>query len=647
MASRILILISVVLHVVQVHGYGGGDGPFTYDNNSFYLHGAPLQIMGGQMDPQRVPPQYWGQRLRMARAMGLNTIFSNVFWDRIERQPGEWDFSGENDVATYFRMAQAEGLHVVLRPGPYVCAEHEWGGFPAWLSLVPGMVVRQNNGPFLNASRRYLEQLGQQVRPLQVTHGGPILMAQLENEYGSFGADKAYLTALRGILQDELDVVLYTNDGGSEADLAGGQLHGVLAETDGSARSGFAARDQYVHDASSLGPQLDGEYYVTWIDNWASNASHQTDAGNAGATQQVVDDVEWILGNNHSFSLYMFHGGTNWGLQNGGIWGDEGYLEAVTTSYDYGAPLDESGRPTDIYHRIRRTLSPYQAAGSRLPDVPAVPGLAAVPEFALQPAGSLFELLDGLPRREQAYPQAMEALGQWHGLTLYEHVVTDAVNGTIRAGDDIRDRIIVYVNGARCGVMDRTYVTPATVRVSLRQGDVLQLLVENLGRVDYGQRLEDQRKGIVGNVTIGNGSSSNSSQTLLSGWSMYSFDGEQVPSRMVNSTHETQGPVFYRGTFKSGNSTTTTTALGRDTFIALRNGVKGMAWVNGINVGRYWTVGPQQSLYVPGCYLQDGNGVNELVVLELEPSNTTTPLWARGLAVREWFNQADPDAPGS
>lgn len=616
---------------------------FSYNNRSFLLNGAPYQIIGGQMDPQRIPRAYWRQRLQMARAMGLNTIFSYIFWNNLEPQPGQWDFSDRNDVAAYFRLAQEEGLNMVLRPGPYICGEHEWGGFPAWLSQVPGMEVRSNNEAFLNASKDYIQRLAKELKPLQVSHGGPILMAQLENEYGSFGSDKTYLKALATILKDNFDVFLYTNDGGGESYLAGGQLQGVLAEVDGDPKTGFAARDKYVTDPSSLGPLLDGEYYVTWLDSWASNYSHQTDSGNTAASQQVLNDLDWILSNNNSFSLYMFHGGTNWGFDNGAIWGSS-YLEAVTTSYDYGAPLDESGRPTDIYYQIRDLISKYVPAGS-IPAVPTTPNLIDTANIRLEPIAGLFDTLDSFHKTPSNYPLSMEALGQSYGFVLYEHIAKTPIEGKINIEGGIRDRVIVYVNSTRIGVMDSTYIAPSSEQVSLQTGDRLQLLVENLGRVDYAQQLKEQTKGIVGNVTIGNDS------TVLTGWDIYSMGLENIPSAVTGGTSSQRSihvgsrgpPVFYRGSYKISPDTSPP-SLGQDTFMSLPNGVKGVTWVNGQKLGRYWTIGPQQSLYVPGCFLNNGTDPNEIIVLELEPQGNAT-FFAKGLSTRQWFNNPDPDAP--
>ncbi|GJN74929.1 beta-calactosidase [Purpureocillium lilacinum] len=612
-------------------------GNFSYNDREFLLNGQPYQIIGGQMDPQRIPKKYWRHRLQMARAMGLNTIFSYIYWNNLEPTPGQWDFRDRNDIAQFFRIAQEEGLHAVLRPGPYICGEREWGGFPAWLSQIPGMKVRENNKPFLDASKKYLDRLGAELRRLQVTKGGPILMTQLENEYGSFDNDKAYLQALADILRSNFDVFLYTNDGGGKSYLDGGTLHGVLAEVDGDDSKGaFEARDQYVTDKTMLGPLLNGEKYITWIDDWAANSTHHVTSGNPEAVASVVADLEWVLQNNHSFSIYMFHGGTNFGFENGGIFANS-RTNAVTSSYDYGAPLDESGRPTEVYHKLRDMISKYVPKGS-IPDLPATPDLTEVDDFTFSPAVALFDTLPKEPTKKSDKPVTMESLGQSYGFVLYEHTAAEDSSGVLAAGDEPRDRVIVYVNGKKVGVMDRTYVTPKAVQVSLKKGDVLRLLVENLGRIDYGQRLREQAKGIVGDVKVGD--------RVLDGWSAYSIPLSSLPKELSGGSHGKAAvkdtPVFYTGTFKLKDSAKTD--LSGDTFLSLPKGVKGQVWVNGVNLGRYWTVGPQQSLYVPGVYVQAHGRDNQVVVLELEPS-ADTKLTGKGIATRVWGNNPDPDAP--
>jgi beta-galactosidase GanA len=597
---------------------------FGWNRTDFLLDGEPYRIIGGQMDAQRIPYQLWHDRLYKARAMGLNTIFSYVFWDQLEPTQGEWDFTGRNNIAEYFRLAQEVGLNVVLRAGPYICGEHEWGGFPAWLNEVPGMVVRSNNAPFLEASRSYLQRLAQELKPLFVNNGGPILMAQVENEYGSYGADHVYIAALRDMFSEYFGLPLYTNDGGGESYLVGGQIHGALAETDGSPQDGFTARDKYVTDPTSLGPQLDGEYYVTWLDLWASNSTHQTDVGSTSAIEAVQSDLKWTLDNNGSFSIYMFHGGTNWGFQNGADWGSA--LTPVITSYDYGAPLDESGRTTDVYDALKQTISDWVGPSQKLPALGAQAPLVTIAPITLKPTTALF---NALPKAVRATaPKNMEALGQSYGFTLYRHNVGSAINGVFAPGDVPRDRVIVYVNQKRVGVIDNSYAYPATVTLSLKSNDVLDILVENMGRVNYGPRIPDQRKGVVGNITVGG--------SVMSEWEMFPLPFNSPPTstgKVDTSDLATSGPIFYTGTFDVDS-------VG-DTFLELPGWTKGAVWVNGENLGRYWTVGPQQTLYLPGPYLQKSK--NTITVLALEPSDQQGAV--QGIKTRNWGNNPDPDLP--
>lgn len=298
---RLVTLIAAVASLWAL-GSEATSLPFTYNNETFILYGKPYQLIGKQIDPQRIPHEYWRDRLYKARAMGLNTIFSYVFWDQIQPTPDSWDTTGENNITEYFRIAQELGLNVVLRAGPYVCGEHEWGGFPAWPSEVPGMVVRSNNAPFLAASKRYIDFLGNEFKDLLATHGGPIIMAQVENEYGSYGSDKIYLEALRDIYKDAFpSIPLYTTDGSGKDYIIKGQISGVLTETDGSAKVGFPLRDKYVTDPTSLGPQLNGEYYITQgVECWGSNRTHLSAENSPEKIKVFQEDLGWILVNNAS-----------------------------------------------------------------------------------------------------------------------------------------------------------------------------------------------------------------------------------------------------------------------------------------------------------------------------------------------------------
>ena len=602
---------------------------FGYSGSDFLLNGKVYQIVGGQMDPQRVPYQLWDDRMAMARAMGLNTIFSYIYWDQLEPSKGQWSTDNNNDIAGWVQAAEQHGLHVVLRPGPYICGEHEWGGFPAWLSNINNMTVRSNNPQFLDASKSYLQWLGSWLKPYFATQGGPILMAQVENEYGFYGNDHYYTQALADIVGDAFpSVTLYTNDGSSQSALGAGSIPDVLAETDGGI-DGFAGRDSWIAP-SSVGPYLDGEYYITGTDQWGVNNTHQEDSGNTAKIQSIQSDFTTVLVNGSSISIYMFHGGTNWGFQNGADFGSA--YEPVTTSYDYGAPLDESGRPNDIYHAIRQTIKSHTKGD--IPKVPSKPAMVGTDPITMTPSMALFDQL-GEPKHAK-YPMNMEKLGQAYGFILYRYTAQQGVSGMLQLGDGPRDRAMIYVNNKRVGIIDATYQTPQVVNLTLKADDQLDIFIENLGRINFGSLIPDQRKGIVGNVTVGG--------TIIDGFDHYTLpcdnpytvDSEaalkKVPSDLDDST---DSPVWYTGSFDMGSANPT------DTFLTLPGWIKGVAYVNGVNLGRYWTIGPQQSLYMPGVYLKQTNNI--LSVLNLEPTGKEGPV--QGVATRTWGNNPDPDAP--
>ncbi|KAF1973948.1 family 35 glycoside hydrolase [Bimuria novae-zelandiae CBS 107.79] len=612
-----------------------GKPSFTYNATHFLLNGEPHQIIGGQMDPQRIPPAYWRDRLQKARAMGLNTIFTYTFWNLLEPVQGNWDNEESKGIATFFEIAQEEGLYVVLRPGPYVCGEREWGGFPAWLSTVPGLVVRANNQPFLEASESYLSNLASGLRGLYIHEGGPILMVQVENEYGSYAADHDYTAAIKDILQRTFgDVVLYTNDGTEQWTLEGGSVPGVLAEVDGDPRAGFAALRKYITDPSRKGPLLDGEYYTWTFDSWGYPRSTPN-------TQGFVDDLEYVLGNESaSISLYMVHGGTNFGFGNGALWQNK--TRAFTSSYDYGAPIDEAGRTTDLFWKLRETIAKYVPEGS-IPDVREDVPLKEIPAFDLTPAIPLFSAL-GVPTYSKT-PLTMEQLNQSYGFVLYEHIATSSASGLLSPGDRPRDRVIVYINDTFHGVIDSTYTYHQNISLNLVPGTKLQLLVENLGRVDYYSRgtdfenmILDPYKGILGDISVGT--------TTLEQWAIYTVPLDSLPDfepkgGNVTALNGTQ-PVFYTGSFTVDGEAEDSLAL--DTYLEIEGGVKGNVWVNGFHLGRYWRVGPQTSLYLSGTVLRQGE--NQVVVLELEPGHVQGGLKGVGLSERFWAVAEDVDCLG-
>lgn len=593
---------------------------FTWSGSDFLLDGEKYVMMGGQMDPTRVPSELWDDRMAMVRAMGLNTIFSYIYWDMLEPQQGEHNTDGRNDIAKWIETAEANDLKVVLRPGPYVCGEHEYGGFPFWLANIDGMEVRSNNQPFLDASADYLNWLGSWLEPYFANNGGPVLMTQVENEYGFYGNDHDYTNALADIFVTAFpNMTLYTNDGSGDA-IAAGSIPGYLAVTDGGL-DGFDNRDDYI-DPSSKGPYLDGEYYITWIDKWGQTREHESSENDQDAISGYVDDFNTLLDDGNSVSIYMVHGGTNWGFEQGANF-EDAYI-AITTSYDYGAPIDESGRPNAIYDAIRSTIT---AKVDGIPDVPSKPPMSSTDEIQMEPYLSLFDA-DALPSDPSNVdsPQTFEQLGQKSGFVLYRWTATSDASGNLTIGDGPRDRVMVFVNNERVAIVDSRVQNRDDVDLDLKSGDVLDLLVENYGRVNFGS-LTDQRKGIVNDIYVGDTIIQPIDQYQLPCDQPWEGNGTSIPSDLGSSSP----PTWYQGTFDMDTP--------GDTWLELPGWTRGVAYVNGHNLGRFWTVGPQQQLYLPGVWLSEtGNVVR---VLNLEITGDEGPI--QGVDTRSWSNNEDPD----
>lgn len=396
----------------------------------------------------------------------------------------------------------------------------------------------------------------------------------------------------------------------------------------------------------ALGTKLTAatEYYTWTFDIWGSHNPHNTTEDNKAVVQQILDDIPYHFVNySASISFYMVHGGTNFGFSNGALW--QNRTTAFISSYDYGSPIDETGRTTDLYFKMRDTILPYVSNDESIPEPPENLPRASIPRFSLHPMASLFESRG--KKTSSASPLTMEAIGQSYGYVLYEHTAAVTMKGDLKPGDRARDRVIVYVNEKAQGVIDSQYQHPLNVSVSLKPGDKLQLLVENLGRVDYysrgndfENRVVDPFKGVKGDVSVGG--------TVLQEWDMYSMQLDTIPSQCAgknNTKKSLDSPLFYKGSFE-GPRMTHDSEMTLDTFVTVQNGIKGNVWVNGFNLGRYWSVGPQQSLYLPGSLVKPGRQ-NEVVVLELEPwqMESAASLAVFGNSERVWENHPDRDCP--
>lgn len=550
---------------------------FQIANGKFLLDGKPFVILAGEIHPSRVPKEYWRQRIQMAKAMGLNTISVYEFWNMHEPEKGRFNFKGNEDVAKFVKICQEEGLWVMLRPGPYVCAEWEFGGYPYWLLNEPGLVVRSKEPKFMGYAKRYLAQMAKQTAPLQVTHGGNILMVQVENEFGSYGHDKEYMAQIRDDLKEVgYDVPLYVAEGSSQ--LASAWIPGTVAGVNGGGWPDIVhTTDKYTPG----GPYISPEFYPGWLDHWGEPKSLTS-----GGVHSFVDLVK----NGVSVSLYMFHGGTNFGFMNGANFG--GNFQPDITSYDYDAPLDEAGRPRKKFYDFRDAIA--KLTGSALPPIPATTPVVKIPRFSLTTSGSL---LGALPKPVLSdSPKTMESLGQAYGFVLYRTHVKGPKQGSLEI-KDLRDFAVVMLNGKIVATLDRRRKQQTTDLV-VPAGDVqLDLLVENCGRINYGGKIPDNHKGITDKVLFAG--------QEVKGWQNFSLPMND-PSKAILDGKGGDGPTFYRGEF-------TLDSVG-DAFLDLRGWTKGVVWVNGHNLGRYWWIGPQQTLYVPGVWLK--KGLNDVIVLE-------------------------------
>jgi beta-galactosidase len=588
------VAIVMVLMVVSGGFLSAQNAPesthkFAVEGDHFVLDGKPFQIISGEMHYARIPREYWRDRLRKARAMGLNTISTYAFWNAHEPKPGVYDFSGSLDAAAFLRMAQEEGLYVILRPGPYSCAEWDLGGFPAWLLADPDIVLRSRDDRFLLPAERWLKRLGRELAPLQLARGGPILAVQIENEYGSFGKDKAYVKRVRDALVKAgfSDTMLYTADGGDE--LADGTLPDVYAAVNfapGEAKAEIAKLQRFRPHA----PVLNSEYWDGWFDHWGDR-HHTTDP------KQQVQEIDWMLHQGYSINLYMFHGGTSFGFMSGANW-DQGSYEPDVTSYDYDSPVSESGVLTKKYFAFREVISKYRT-GIVIPDPPAPSPVIRIPEFGVDRVAVLPDM-DFSKSVAVNHPRNMEALGQSYGYILYQTELHSSGEGELIL-PGLRSYARVYLNWKLVGVADRRK-KQNRVTVRARRNDELEILVEGTGRINFTKELRQEREGINGTVTLAGHE--------LTGWRVFSLPSEDpssLPFTLLERAQSTTEPAFYQGHFDVANP--------GDTFLDLRGWGKGVVWINGRALGRFWNVGPQQTLYLPAPWLK--KGANHLVVFTL------------------------------
>ncbi|MCD9025424.1 glycoside hydrolase family 35 protein [Cohnella silvisoli] len=572
----------------------------SYNSDSFLLDGQPFRILSGAMHYFRIVPEYWEDRLAKLKACGLNTVETYIPWNLHEPKQGEYCFEGLADVTKFIEKAASIGLHVILRPSPYICSEWEFGGLPSWLLAEPDMKIRCFHRPYLDKLDAYYDVLLPRLKPYLSTNGGPVIALQIENEYGSYGNDRSYLLYLKQAYEKRgMDVLLFTSDGPMDYCLQSGMISDTLATVNfgSKANEAFSVLKQYQPNK----PVMCMEFWNGWFDHWGK-PHIQRESGDAAAA------LEEILAAGGSVNFYMFHGGTNFGFYNGANFADR--YEAIVTSYDFDAPLNECGDPTAKYFAIREVLSKYGDLQDR--PLPAASSKKTYGTVRLTEQSALFDNLDQLSESVQSvYPQTMERLGQDYGFILYTTHVSGPKLQCELVIEEVRDRAIVYVNDEFKGILERWHQDTTILFDIPAEGARIDILVENMGRVNYGPRMIDT-KGITQSVRL---VSIGWWNHLLFDWSIRPLPLTDLNRLQYQPVHERkQGrPTFYRGAFNAVELA--------DTFMELEGWTKGVAYVNGFNLGRYWNAGPQKTLYVPAPLLRLGS--NEIVIFELHGTDST------------------------
>lgn len=575
---------------------------FTYENAQFLYDGQPVTIMSGAMHYFRTMPEQWEDRLLKLKACGLNTVETYTCWNLHERREGQFDFSGLLDIERFIETAEKLGLFVILRPGPYICAEWDFGGLPSWLLSYPDIALRCDDPLYLEKVKPYYRELLSRIRPHLCTNGGNVIMVQVENEYGSYGDDKVYLQKIVDIYRENgIDCLLFTSDGTAKWMLSGGTLPDVLAVANfGSYTEQILTLNEFQKDR----PLMCGEFWDGWFDHWYESGTQLR------PIEDIVREIEKFFDLGASFNLYMFHGGTNFAFWNGA--NHPGDYQPTITSYDYRALLSEAGDTTPLYEAVkdliaRRTGKPALEIEVKNSEK------AAYGTLVLTEQAELFENLEKLSAPvKAAFPKTMEQLGQDFGFTLYRTTIHGPVEPLPLCFGELHDRAIVFVNGQFAGIKERDRRNDdITISLDFGESAVVDILVENMGRVNYGINLLD-KKGILGGVRLG--------QRYHFGWEMYPMTMDDLSGLSYAPEHGFAKPAFLRGNLHLENAP-------KDTFVRLDGFTKGFVTVNGFNIGRYYNpAGPQKTLYLPAPLLHTGD--NEIVVFEsdgyAEPAITFT-----------------------
>ena len=591
--KKVKLLITLIFAVLPLMMHAGD---FTVGNKTFLLNGEPFVVKAAEVHYPRIPQAYWDHRIKMCKALGMNTLCIYVFWNIHEQREGQFDFSDNNDVAEFCRLAQKNGMYVIVRPGPYVCAEWEMGGLPWWLLKKKDIRLREQDPYFMERVKIFEKKVGEQLAPLTIQNGGPIIMVQVENEYGSYGEDKPYISeirdCLRSIYGDKL--TLFQCDWSSNFekngldDLVWTMNFGTGANIDHE----FARLKKLRPNA----PLMCSEFWSGWFDKWGAN--HET-----RPAKDMVDGMDEMLQKGISFSLYMTHGGTSFGHWAGA--NSPGFAPDVT-SYDYDAPINEYGGTTDKYFQLRKMMQKYSK--TKLPAIPKMPA----PFIQIAPF-ELTEHADMLMGADSVVMDSplctMEELDQGWGSIIYVTCLPEISTPSVLTLNDGHDFAQVFIDDQYIGKIDRVRNENSLQLPAVKQGQELKIYVEAMGRINFGRAIKDY-KGITNSVTISTDVEGHELIWNLKRWTILTVpDDYQTAQKALAAA---PAPIaskmgYYRGYFNLKK-------VG-DTFLNMEQFGKGQVYVNGHAIGRFWSIGPQQTLYVPGCWLKKGK--NEVIVLDV------------------------------
>ncbi|XP_024084648.1 beta-galactosidase isoform X2 [Cimex lectularius] len=608
-----------------------------YDNDVFLKDGKPFTYMSGEIHYFRIPRIYWEDRLKKVQAAGFNAISTYVEWSLHEPSPSVYHFTAEADIVEFIRIAERLGLLVILRPGPYICAERDLGGYPAWLLTVnPKMQFRTSDPSHTFFVSRWFKMLWGQLQPMLYGNGGPVIMVQVENEYGSYPVhDLNYLLWLRDLYRSYVGnaAVLFTTDGPDTQFVNRGKIPGVLSTIDfGPVSTSPAKLFEPLRKIQPKGPLVNSEFYVGWLTYWGEEFSRSS-------IPPILKTMKDMIALNISFNCYMIHGGTNFGFTSGS--GSSKHYQADITSYDYDAPISEAGDLTDKYFAIKDLIAGEKNTSNNKNEEKETPK-GDYGEVQLKPLISLLKSPIGRDPVYTLFPITMEAIAERYGFIAYTTTIPYETQDPSVLQVNVRDRAQVLINEVEVSVLQYTVINETPLPSDVTKGKKLTILVENMGRRNY-NLLSDCTKGIISNATLDG--------KLLQNWSIVgyplTFDNisrldkyarGSIMSPSVNFPDPSPAfPAFYTGTLNLPED-----EPAQDTFLDMTGWGKGVVFINNHNMGRYWHIGPQRTLYIPKIYLLDYPHKNRIMILELHftaPNQTVRFISKPLLSLKDKYDE--------